>query len=168
MGSQTDSEQATGAQTGVDFSTQVAWDQIWLEGYEAARKVMKQLFQELHQAQEAQGDTRRLWKQFLQELLEKEADKGQKGVGIGKGGGLKRQEAGSGFGKSSERASGSTDNPHAPGREAREHRSETSHATAREGATNHPEVGESRKRSRSPAQEDTQEAVPMEVDQEGN
>eukprot|EP00972_Heterocapsa_arctica_P020129 2971083-Heterocapsa_arctica.AAC.1 len=38
---------------------------------------------------------------------------------------------------------------------------------ASEGATEHPKDGESRKRSRSPAQEEGQEAVPMDVDQEG-
>eukprot|EP00972_Heterocapsa_arctica_P027126 3988749-Heterocapsa_arctica.AAC.1 len=48
---------------------------MWLEGYEAARKVMRHFFQELHQGQEPQGVAGRAWKQFAREMLEKEGIK---------------------------------------------------------------------------------------------
>eukprot|EP00972_Heterocapsa_arctica_P089831 13250557-Heterocapsa_arctica.AAC.1 len=87
-------------------------------------------------------------------MLEKEIAKGQMAQGLGKGGVWKIQEAEPGFGKGTERASGSTDR--AAGQN-----------TASEQAIDHPDEGGSRKRARSPEQEEVQEAAPMDVDQEG-
>eukprot|EP00972_Heterocapsa_arctica_P021264 3130027-Heterocapsa_arctica.AAC.1 len=72
-------------------------------------------------------------------MLEKEVAKGQKGEGLGKGRGWRRQEEEPDFGNGTERASGSTDNANGPGREARQPRREAGHIMASERATEHPE-----------------------------
>eukprot|EP00972_Heterocapsa_arctica_P086834 12799842-Heterocapsa_arctica.AAC.1 len=78
---------------------------MWLEGYEAARKVTKQFFHELHLIQGAQGETRRIWKQFLQELIEKEGGSDMKGAGKGGSKSAGKHEARNGRGERAERAS---------------------------------------------------------------
>eukprot|EP00972_Heterocapsa_arctica_P045270 6683019-Heterocapsa_arctica.AAC.1 len=81
--SQTDGNPGDQDNFGEDSANQVAWDQMWLEGYEAARKVTRNFFQKLHTMQEAQGETGRIWKQFLHELDDKESASDREGAGKG-------------------------------------------------------------------------------------
>eukprot|EP00972_Heterocapsa_arctica_P111973 16429141-Heterocapsa_arctica.AAC.2 len=153
-----------GSQTGIepDFGatlegvpwTQAAADQLWLEGYEAARRVMRQYFHELHQAQADRGESGWIWKRLSEEMLEMAEARDSSG-----------QQAGAGTAEGTEMASGSTDNQNGAGppRDTDRAPGRMVHRTA----SNHPEEGESRKRSRSTEQEEPQEPVPMDVDQEG-
>eukprot|EP00972_Heterocapsa_arctica_P005438 802921-Heterocapsa_arctica.AAC.1 len=61
--------------------------------------------------QGAQGETRRIWKQFLQELLEKEVASDMKGAGKGGSNNAGLQEGVKELRKREEKASGSADTP---------------------------------------------------------
>eukprot|EP00972_Heterocapsa_arctica_P064248 9481004-Heterocapsa_arctica.AAC.1 len=95
--------------------TQQEREGIWLEGYEAARK-------EIHEAVEGHEEARKIWKQFFQEIQEKEIAEGQGGEAHGKGVGRKGQGSGPRHGKGTERASGSTESANFGSEEARESR----------------------------------------------
>eukprot|EP00972_Heterocapsa_arctica_P089888 13259730-Heterocapsa_arctica.AAC.1 len=46
-------------------------DSSWREGYEAARRIMRLYFHELHQGQMDRGESGWIWKHLSEEMLEK-------------------------------------------------------------------------------------------------
>ena len=129
-------------------------DSAWREGYEAARRIMRQFFHEIHQNRQDRGEAGWIWNHLSKEML----DKGKLEFRTGPSEGIQGPWEG-------ERASGSTDRRLEGSSTTIHHRH---HTEADQGPGGQYQAEEdSRKRPRPSEQEAPQEAVPMDVDQEG-
>ncbi len=142
--SQTEDQAGYGKAQGNQNDQHSAANLQWKEGYEAARRVIRQYFQELHQAQNNHRTPGWIWLHLSEEMTTRTGPSEE---------------------NRPERASGSTDHRgsghETPGQAGGVGRHDHLEAEASHEGT------ESRKRNRSQDEEDIQEPVPMEVDQEG-